>query len=442
MTYIIYLNDIIKFLLTSLTKTLFFLNVQKVCLLVGLGRRIYVMIKYKQFILVSLLILVFEPLYANRNGRRMPAREGSQEVLKPSEQIQPTSPEEITDGAKPLRDAGLCRDSLTNTSTRNRISNSGNYSITEVVAENDLDSVKSLIESKVDVDSRRARFGKTALMIAIINNNIEIAYLLLEAGASVHSTDGEGNTPLHYAKDVELIQKLVDIGAGVHARNKEDQTPLHKAKNVEISRALIELGADVHARDDKGNTPLHLARNALMVSFLLTSRADPNARDKKFKTLLHKIQIESIAVLVLIDHGADIEAEDMDGRTPLHNAANGSIAYQLIQREANVHARDNTGKTPMHTARNERIAQLLIEAGVDVSTPDDYGSTPLHTTRSAGVAGLLIKHGADIDAVDRYGRKPDASANLEVKAVLAAERIARGNYRNGFVQRAVSLFVR
>ena len=56
------------------------------------------------------------------------------------------------------------------------------------------------------------------------------------------------------------------------------------------------------------------------------------------------------------------------------------------------------------------------------------------------MAGLLIEHGADIDAVDRYGKKPDTSANLEVKTVLAVERA--GNYRNGFVQRIVSLLVR
>jgi len=79
----------------------------------------------------------------------------------------------------------------------------------------------------------------------------------------------------------------------------------------------------------------------------------------------------------------------------------------LIEHGAEVHAEDDTHSTPLHLASalpwgNLRTVQLLIQHGADVNTQDGNRST-LHLASSKGkleIVQLLIKHGADVNAED------------------------------------------
>ncbi len=54
-----------------------------------------------------------------------------------------------------------------------------------------------------------------------------ICHILLDAGADVHATDLEGNTPLHLAiQHLNVVQTLLDYGADANALNDEGYTPL------------------------------------------------------------------------------------------------------------------------------------------------------------------------------------------------------------------------
>ena len=126
--------------------------------------------------------------------------------------------------------------------------------------------------------------------------------VLLKQGADVNAAQGDGMTALHWAADrgnLEMARMLVYAGASLAAVTRmAEYTPLHLASRAghgPVVRALLESGSDPAALTASGGaTPLHLAAVA----------GDPEA------------------VAALIEHGAKVDArEDRAGQTPLIFAA-------------------------------------------------------------------------------------------------------------------------
>lgn len=171
-----------------------------------------------------------------------------------------------------------------------------------------------------------------------------------------------------------------------------------------VSEKVTRDPALVHERLRYGRTLLQEAAgagNLSMTELLLTMGADPNARDNSGHTPLYSLSNECVegggdVVHALVRAGADVNANDgVKHCTPLHMAArrgNLEIAEVLLGCDGDIEARDSLGDTPLRRAVNcdkVCVASLLLARGADVRSRGSKGATPILAARSAAMKKLL-----------------------------------------------------
>ena len=114
--------------------------------------------------------------------------------------------------------------------------------------------------------------------------------------------------------------------------------------------------------------------------------------------------------------GADVNSSDQEGDTALHFAAKyPAVAAYLIQKGANVDARNNWGDTPIFRVANNgnlKMVQFFADKGAELDLRNDHGATPLNYASGNGhiaVMQYLIDHGANVNTLGN-GHSPLAWA--------------------------------
>ena len=193
------------------------------------------------------------------------------------------------------------------------------------------------------------------------------------------------------AGDLIAITAFLDGGININARSESDgRTVLVNAAargDLKVVKLLLDRGADVNVSDKQGYTALHHAIEARYddVSELLLNhpKLDPNARGLNgVTTLMSYVWRErKDTVQQLLDRGADVNAQDSDGDSALHGAAqNGNIEIidLLVAKGANLNLKNKVGGTPLMWAAvygHEDAARRLLERGADPSLKDADGKT-------------------------------------------------------------------
>jgi ankyrin repeat protein len=242
------------------------------------------------------------------------------------------------------------------------------------VSEWNTEVARLLIKHRADVNTQDQSQSTPLHIVSSSWALNDIARLLVEHGADVNIRDGSHQTALHLAsstwKGSEIVQILLNHGADVHARDQGQSTPLHLAsrQDAETVRLLIEHGADVDARNQSQSTPLHLTSSSNFVN------AD--------------------IARVLIEHGADVCARDKGQSTPLHIVS--SVSFEIPV--PHLYANDENDETPLHEVSYwvpDAYLRVLLENGADVDAEDDEGQTPFQIASSKGyheMAQFLIDH--------------------------------------------------
>lgn len=135
-----------------------------------------------------------------------------------------------------------------------------------------------LINQGARVDAGRYADGTTPLMAALqaggspeamLQPKLEVAELLLAAGANHLQPDAQGNFPMHVAP-VELMPRLMAFGASVNCTNARGRTPLFFGGGRSRVEFLLQHGVDVNARDVDGNTAFDVVTDPSIRSYILS----------------------------------------------------------------------------------------------------------------------------------------------------------------------------
>ena len=263
--------------------------------------------------------------------------------------------------------------------------------------------VELLLDHGAQIEARD-NTGVTALMAAVDTNQLAVVKLLLDRGAQVNARDDSGVTALMRAAKFNrsgAVKLLLDRGAQVNARDRNGVTPLmfavHELGFPGIVTLLIERGAEVDARSNSGSSPLHRAAQASTKggyqAWFFNNACDTDYdRVRRGAEDLRKRSLQ--ITQLLLDTGAQVDARDENGNTPLTVAAKGNVRPEIIQllieKGAEVNALNNDGSTPLIVAAQGAGTQFR-----------DWNNhlTPFH------IVELLLDKGANPLAKDASGMK-------------------------------------
>ncbi|KAL8790643.1 MAG: hypothetical protein Q9213_000491 [Squamulea squamosa] len=241
------------------------------------------------------------------------------------------------------------------------------------------------VETAMDVNGRDSD-GASALHIAAKNGHTAAVKQLLAKNANTNIEDNSGETALHCASrngDKAIVELLLLHGANVMKKDTRGWGAL--------DWAVIE------GKDD-------------VVKILLEHGVDAEANGRNEALFLAAGEGHATTVEMLLDNGAEVDAKDWLGSTAMDFAAPGgyeATVRVLLQHGARLDLRDTQDNSVLHWAvPHEAVTKLLLDSGADPNAKNERGQTPLCWVARDGpttVAQLLLENHGEIDLADKFG---------------------------------------
>lgn len=240
------------------------------------------------------------------------------------------------------------------------------------------EAVMILLENEADVNAID-RYGYYAIHLASIKGYVPIVEALLDYNTpidvyiedtsgsddwsdSINDWNIEGDTSLHIAVQedhVELAKMLIRRGASINTFNYNRRTPLHLAvqnQSYDMMRLLLEHGADIYKAAKGGSSVLKCiiaddkANSKSMLEITLQYRGSKRDEYAAFVRAIKHSNMD-ICEYLSARKNVDINAANKCGNSLLHLAAMESVDINiiklLIDNGANKHAKNSEGKTPL-----------------------------------------------------------------------------------------------
>jgi len=187
--------------------------------------------------------------------------------------------------------------------------------------------------------------------------------------------------------DIDQIRRNLYWHAEVNKPGPDGLTPLHVAArkgSLVVIKLLLQHGADIEAKDRRGNTPLAsalLARNTLVADYLVKQGAKLDA-NALLDLTVRQGKADRDVIDFLVKQGADLDASNDQGNPPLHQAIIGG--YRVV-------------------------AKYLIKKGADINARNRDGKTPLQLARELqrqDIERMLRQYGAVSGSMDAADQRP------------------------------------
>jgi len=240
-----------------------------------------------------------------------------------------------------------------------------------------LDVAQLLVAAGADVNAKEAD-GIWPLLMAISNNSMATAHYLLEHGSNVNGQDWYGRSPLWEAVNVRNL----------YVHNATFKNGIDRGPVLELIRTLITAGADVNARTKETPPFRH---------YLLETTGSLEWVDFTGQTpfLTAALAGDVTVMKLLLEHGANPRIDTFQGTSPLMAAA--GVNWVLAQ---------------TWTESPDRLLEavkLCADLGMDVNQRNSMGLTALDGAANRGsdeIIRFLVSRGADLTIRDNEHRSP------------------------------------